>query len=214
VTGVNPQADTDIHEQDPAGAAVPGGLADRTEATQERARRRPMLLGLAVVVVLLVAAGAFAWRSSSSAAPTDHGTAGTGAVVMTKDQLLVVANASGHSIYWAGAQGLDSYEVTIDSANVYVRYLPSGLPVGTKEPHVTVGTYEKAGAHDTLVSWAAVPGATSKQLAGGALLVQPAGNATSAYFAFTGHDLLIEVYDPTPGRAFSLVESGAIQPIA
>jgi hypothetical protein len=214
VTGVNPQTDTDIHGQDPAGAAVPGGLAEPREATQTRARRRPLLLGLAVVVVLLVTAGAFAWRSSSSAAPADQGTAGPGAVVMTKDQLLVVANSAGHSIYWAGTQGLDSYEVTIDSVNVYVRYLPAGVPVGTKDPHLTVGTYEKAGAHDTLVTWAAVQGATSKQLAGGALLVQPAGKATSAYFAFTGHDLLVEVYDPTPGRAYSLVESGAIQPIA
>ncbi len=211
---MNPQADTDIHEQGPASAPVPGSDVDHAAASAPRVRRRPLLLVLAAVIVLVLGAGVFAWRSSSTPVPASQGTAGPGAVVMTKDQLLVVAESAGHSIYWAGAQGLDTYEVTIDSANVYVRYLPVGVPVGTKDPHLTVGTYEKTGAHDTLVTWAAVQGATSKQLAGGALLVQPAGKSTSAYFGFTGHDLLVEVYDPTPGRAFSLVESGAIQPIA
>jgi hypothetical protein len=214
VTGVNPEPDTDIHEPDRLDGPFPGAAFDPRATTQPQWRRRPFLLVLAAVTVLALVVGAFVWRSSSAPAPDGPDAAGPGAVIMTKAQLLVVAGSAGHSLYWAGAQGLDSFEVTIASRDVYVRYLPAGVPVGTTDPHLTVGTYEKTGAHGTLVTWAAVPGAVSKQLAGGALVVQPAGKATSAYFAFSGHDLLIEVFDPTPGRAFSLIESGAIQPIA
>ena len=136
-----------------------------------------------------------------------------GPVIMTKEQLSATVAASGHSLYWAGPQGMQTWEVTISNRDVYVRYLPVGVAAGSQTLYLTVGTYEKADTYAGLVQAAAVKGATSKKLAGGSLVVQPAGKDTSAYFAFPGKDLLMEVFDPTPGKAMQLVMSGVVQPI-
>ena len=168
-----------------------------------------------VAAVLVIAAGFAGWSWYSSA----HKSAETplptspGPLIMTKDQLVVVATTTGHSVYWAGARGLDTYEVTIVNRDVYVRYLPAGVAAGSSTPYLTVGTYEKTDAYAGLVSAASVSGAKSEKLSGGALVVVPAGKPTSAYFAFQGANLLMEVYDPVPGAALKLVTSGAVQPI-
>ena len=172
----------------------------------------------AVIVSLVLVVGVgllgYTWYSSSHKDSVDTATpTNPGPVIMTKDQLTATVAASGHSLYWAGPRQLQTWEVTIANRDVYVRYLPAGVAAGSTTPFLTVGTYEKADAYAGLVQAAAVKGATSKKLAGGSLVVQPAGKDTSAYFAFPGKDLLMEVYDPTPGAALQLVTSGAVQPI-
>ena len=177
-----------------------------------RVRWTAVIVGL----VLLVGLGllGYTWYSSSHKETVEASTpTNPGPVVMTKDQLTATVAASGHSLYWAGPQGFQSWEVTIADRDVYVRYLPAGVAVGSTTPYLTVGTYEKADAYTGLVQAAAVAGAKSQKLAGGSLVVQPAGKDTSAYFAFPGKDLLMEVYDPTPGKAMQLVTSGVVQPI-
>ena len=87
------------------------------------------------------------------------------------------------------------------------------MEAGSKNRYLTVGTYEKKNAYAGVEAEAKLSGATSEKLAGGALVVQPAGSTTSAYFGFQGADLLMEVFDPTPGRALQLIRSGAIQPL-
>jgi len=177
-----------------------------------RVRWTAVIVGL----VLLVGLGllGYTWYSSSHKDTVEASTpTNPGPVVMTKDQLTATVAASGHSLYWAGPQGLQSWEITIANRDVYVRYLPVGVAAGSTTPFLTVGTYEKADAYTGLVQAAAVAGAKSQKLAGGSLVVQPAGKDTSAYFAFSGKDLLMEVYDPIPGRAMQLVTSGVVQPI-
>jgi hypothetical protein len=170
------------------------------------------VIAIALIVGAVYAVKAFTSRDDPAAsAPTVP--ANPGPIIMTKDQLLVVAATSGHSIYWAGPRGLTTYEVTIVNRDIYVRYLPAGVAAGSSTPYLTVGTYEKADAYAGLVSAAAISGAKSERLAGGALVVVPAGKPTSAYFAFQGANLLMEVFDPVPGAALKLVTSGAVQPI-
>jgi hypothetical protein len=177
-----------------------------------RVRWSAVIVGL----VLLVGVGllGYTWYSSSHKATVEASTpTNPGPVVMTKDQLTATVAASGHSLYWAGSRGLQSWEITIANRDVYVRYLPVGIAAGSTTLYLTVGTYEKADAYAGLVQAAAVAGAKSQKLAGGSLVVQPAGKDTSAYFAFSGKDLLMEVYDPLPGKAMQLVTSGVVQPI-
>ncbi len=172
---------------------------------------------MAVVAVLVIAVGLLSWNWYQSSQAKDDATASApnnpGAVLMTADQLKVVVAKAGHSVYWAGPRGLSLFEVTIVNRDIYVRYLPADVPAGSNSAFLTVGTYEKADAYAGLVKSAGVSGAKSQKLAGGALLVQPSGNQKSAYFAFQGANLLMEVFDPTPGAAYALVMSGAVQPI-
>jgi len=170
---------------------------------------------VAAVVVLGVALLGFNWYrshnssdSAASALPTNPGP-----VIMDMTGLQAVKAFAGHSVYWAGPQGLTEWEVTLAGRNIYIRYLPQGEKAGSSTPYLTVGTYEKKGAYAGLEAAAKVAGAKSERLAGGALVVQPAGKATSAYFGFSGAELLMEVYDPTPGKAYELIGSGIVQPV-
>ena len=171
---------------------------------------------IAVVAVLALVVGILGWNWYSSNKPSDEvaSTASAGPVLMTADQLKTVASSAGHSIYWAGPRDLKTYEVSIVGKDVYVRYLPATELVGSKTPFLTVGTYEKVDAYAGLQKAATVAGAKSGKLTGGAFVVVPADKPTSAYFAFEGHNLLMEVYDPTPGEALKLVTSGAVNPIS
>jgi hypothetical protein len=172
--------------------------------------------GIAVVAVLAVVVGVLGWNwySSNKTADDPAISSAAGPVLMTADQLRTVAASAGHSIYWAGPRDLTTYEVTIAGKDVYVRYLPAAEPAGSKNAYLTVGTYEKADAYAGLQKAAAVAGAKSGKLTGGAFVVVPADKPTSAYFAFEGHNLLMEVYDPTAGEALKLVTSGAVNPIS
>ena len=171
---------------------------------------------VAVVAVLALVVGILGWNWYSSTKSSDDtaSTASAGPVLMTADQLKTVAGSAGHSIYWAGPRDLKTYEVSIVGKDVYVRYLPANEPAGSKNAYLTVGTYEKADAYAGLQKAATVAGAKSGKLTGGAFVVVPADKPTSAYFAFEGHNLLMEVYDPTPGEALKLVTSGAVNPIS
>ena len=172
---------------------------------------------VAAVVVLGVALVGFNWWQGHKADDTSAVPTNPGPVIMQRADLPQLVKFTGHTVYWAGAQGLETYEVTLSSSAdgnlVYIRYLPKGVAAGSKDPYLTVGTYEKKGAYAGLEAAAKVSGAKSEKLAGGALVVQPAGKPTSAYFGFAGADLLMEVYDPTPGKALQLIQSGAVQPL-
>ena len=191
--------------------AVPDLASDdagrRTRSTRVRWWRA--IAALVVVVLVVVLLGA--WLASRGSTPQQSSAAGP--VLATREQLVQIAAASGHSLYWAGDLGRMSFETTVNGRDVYVRYLDAPSEVGTTSHRLTVGTYERSDAYRLVTDLAAVPGATVRRLKAGALVVVPAGS-TSAYFAFRGNGLLMEVYDPTPGRAFALVTSGAVQPIA
>jgi hypothetical protein len=44
-------------------------------------------------------------------------------------------------------------------------------------------------------------------------LVSNSADAQNAYFAYRGQPLQVEVYDPQPGRAFTLARSGEISTV-
>lgn len=171
---------------------------------------------IAVVAVLVLGVGLLGWNWYQSHKSTDATSAlpnNPGPVIMDMAGLQAVKAFAGHTIYWAGPQGLKQWEVTIVGRDIYIRYLPQGEKAGTTTPYLTVGTYEKKGAYAGLLASAKVAGAKSERLAGGAFVVQPAGKTTSAYFGFQGAELLMEVYDPTPGKAYELIGSGVVQPV-
>ena len=185
------------------------GLFRGAEGPGARWTTGAVLLVLTAVVALL----GWNWYASNNGADEAASTASAGPVLMTADQLKAVAASAGHSVYWAGPRDLATYEVSLVGKDVFVRYLPAGEAVGSTSSHLTVGTYARADAYAELQKAATKAGAKSGQLTGGAFVLVPADTPTSAYFAFEGHDLLMEVYDPTPGEALRLVTSGAVNPI-
>ncbi len=193
----------------------------RSDRRSRRSRRGRGWLIAALVVVVLAVAGYFVWtlvladrlNPSPAASAEPSASSNPGAIIATADQLPTLAAAQGHTVYWAGPLAGKQYELTLSGTSFYVRYLPPSEAAGSTNPFLTVATYVKTGAYADLVSGAKAEGAQSDKLEGGALVMSTSKTATSAYFAFDGSDLLMEVFDPEPGRAYELISTGAIQPI-
>jgi hypothetical protein len=138
-----------------------------------------------------------------------------GSTATSVEQLKALSEELGHPIYWAGAQQGVTYELTRTRDNrVYIRYLPSGAQVGDTRPkYLTVGTYPQKGAFGILKATAAKNRVRTIAVAGGGLAFVDRKRPTSAYIAYPGLDVQVEVYDPTPGRAGQLLQSGEIEPV-
>jgi hypothetical protein len=138
-----------------------------------------------------------------------------GSATASVEQLRALAASVGHEIYWAGAQPRHRYELTKTSdGSVYIRYLPAGVPVGTRRPkYLTVATYPQKGALALLESTAAKNGVPTIKLAGGGLAMVDNQHPGSVYVAYPSSDLEVEVYDPAPGKALQIVASGRIVPV-
>ncbi|TMM22357.1 MAG: hypothetical protein E6F94_13355 [Actinobacteria bacterium] len=138
---------------------------------------------------------------------------GTSAGV-SESQLKALASQSNHPIYWAGPKS-GAYELTrTTDGRTYVRYLPSANKVGDRTPsYLTVGTYPTKQAFSAIKSAAARQGAVSAKIDQGGLLVFNNSTPKSVYFSYPKSGYQVEVYDPSPLQARSLVLGGSIKPI-
>ena len=136
-------------------------------------------------------------------------------VAMSLTQLRALPKSVGHAVFWEGPQGGVTYEVTrASNGNVDVRYLPAGVPVGTKsQAYPVVGSYPVSQPYALEQQGAQRKGALVLHLAGGGLAVSPAPFPHSLYVAYPQSKVLVEVYDRSPSRARRLVTSGQITPV-
>jgi len=122
-----------------------------------------------------------------------------------------LATSLGHPIYWIGRKKSYTYELTRTSQDqVYLRYLPPGVHVGAKGQYLTVATYPFHGAFAAILTLAKGKNAGTIKLANGGRAVIDASNPKSIHLAYPGSEYEIEVFDPSPARARSLVESGQV----
>jgi len=130
------------------------------------------------------------------------------------ERLTELAETLGHDIYWAGERPPSQIEVTEEpDGNVYLRYLPPDAEPGdARSGFLTVGTYPIADPVLALRDVAAKEG-TSLERSGNAFLLASSTSKGSAYLAYPGSELQIEVYDPRPRQALELVRAGAIRPV-
>ena len=138
---------------------------------------------------------------------------GTPAAV-SESQLKHLAAQSEQPIYWAGPKA-GAYELTrTTDGRIYIRYLPSSDKVGDRTPtYLTVGTYPAKHAFPAIKRAAARPGGVSVKIDRGGLLVFNAGTPKSVYFGYPRSGYQVEVYDPSPQQARTLVLAGKITPI-
>jgi hypothetical protein len=203
-------------------------VADGT--TLGRNRQAPIRIG--AVVALALAVAFVIWLlvrgndNSSSTAKTSPATATTpskttppppretvkAASVQT---LRALARAAGHPIYWAGPQAKVKYELTqVTDGRIFIRYLPKGVPIGTKHLYPIVATYPVPNAYKAVQKAAKESGAVTFHTPRGGLAVYSKSAATNVYVAYPGSKVQIEVFDPNPSRARQLVRSGTVRPIA
>ena len=125
-----------------------------------------------------------------------------------------LAVALGQPIYWAGTAPGMRYELSVTSAgNIFVRYLPKGVPAGSSKPYEMVATYRLPSAFAITKQLAVKPGAVRIAVGGGAVAFYTRIRPTNVYVAFRGSNFQVEVYDPSAARVHRLVASQAIAPV-
>ncbi len=175
--------------------------------------RRRRWIGIAISALLVLVAGLLAAQGGGSG--SDTAAIDTSPHVVEAGDLAALEDSLGHALYWAGERPSGQLELTEEvDGSVYLRYLPPGVEAGDPRPDfLTVGTYPVAAADAALRRTAADSGSNLGRTGdGGLTLVNPSSQG-SAYLAYPGSDLQIEVYDPAPGRALRLIRSGAIRPV-
>lgn len=175
-------------------------------------RRRRFVLGSAGVVVLVAASAAAGFLFLRGDGRSDQTVAGAPAGVSAE---LLASFASSHDgpVYWAGPIPARKLELTTTRTGTFVRYLPLSASVGGSRRAITVATYPLRNAFATAATRSKSPQMTSRQTAGGGLVVWSRTRPTSLYVAFPGVPHLVEVYAPDADQARTLALSGRIRPV-
>jgi hypothetical protein len=181
------------------------------------ARRQEIRVGAVIAVALAIAfvvwlvairdgGGGSSKASVESIAPT----------AATPDRLHSLAQDVGHPVYWSGPASGTTYELTVTSSGrIFVRYLATGVPVGSTSARYTiVGTYPVDDAYNVLNALARKEGERSFPAPRGGFAVYAEATPTNIYLAYPDQkNVQIEVYDPSPKRARDLISSGRIAPV-
>jgi hypothetical protein len=167
------------------------------------------LLAIAVIALLAWLLVIRSDTATSSVRP------GGGPVAATEQQLVDLSHELHQPVYWAGSMPGTTMELTeTTKAYPYVRYLTGSASIGDTSPdYLTVGTYPTVNAFNALRSYAHESNARLVGIQRGGIAVTVPGSPTSVYFAYPNEDAQIEVYDPQPKRALTLVKTGVIQPV-
>jgi hypothetical protein len=182
------------------------------QLSNHKQMRATYLLGalLALGIVALMAV----WLLTRGGSGTISLPAVGSAAAVSEAQLHALAKQTDHPIYWAGSkQG--TYELTrLADGRIYIRYLPSADKVGVRSAtYLTVGTYPAKHAYRSLQRAAARKGGVAVKIDKGGLLVFNASTANSVYFGYPSANYQVEVFDPSPTQARSLVLAGRVTPI-
>lgn len=179
-----------------------------------------VLLLLAAAVAVAVAAG---WYGGPLVHPTSDSTsaareaqrpstAAIGPIAMSSAQFKATALSLAEPMFWAGPANGVRYEfLRTSSDRLYVRYLPLSVRAGAPGAHfLIVATYPFPEAYKALRRIARGRGIAGP---GGSFIYPRPNDPRSVLLAFPRVPYEIEVYDPRPGRAAAVAESGRIRPV-
>ena len=196
---------------DLAAAGTRPEVAPGPDSTRPRRAVRRLHAGAVIAVALAVGFGAWLLlRDTGGKAPVTPVSR-----AVTLQALQALPDRAGHPVYWAGPRAGYTYELTRPTdGNVYVRYLPAGVPIGSARPDfLTIGSYPRPRALRLLRQLARSAAAVSFPVRGGGLAVYGRDKPNSVYLAFPGGDVQIEVYDPSARQARRLARSGQVRPV-
>jgi hypothetical protein len=168
-------------------------------------------LRVLLLVVVIAAVGVGAWlafghHTTNKPKPL---TTAIGPRSLSLDGLRAEAATIGTPLYWIGPKRGDRYEFTRTTKNrLYIRYLPKGVGAGKKEGQLlVVATYPWYKPYKALHK-ANKRGVTGPN--GTYIIPARAGDKKSVLVAFPKAAFEIEVYDPVPGKAATIAESGKL----
>ena len=179
------------------------------------ARRQEIRVGAVIAVALAI--GFVVWLVAiRDGGSSKQKVTSTPATAASPDRLHALGENVGHPVYWAGPASGTTYELTVTSSRrIFVRYLPTGVPVGSTSARYTiVGTYPVQNAYNVLNELARKSGESSFPAPHGGFAVYAEASPTNIYLAYPDEkNVQIEVYDPSPKRARDLITSGRIAPV-
>src|SRR5690349_684405 len=180
------------------------------------AQRQEVRIG--AVVAVAVALGLVVWLVAIRGGGGNSSTKASATIAPTAaspDRLRSLAKDVDHPIYWIGPAANTTYELTkTGSGRIYVRYLTNGVPVGSKNPSYTfIGTYPFPDAYKALQGLAKNADDNSFPAPADGLAVYAKSVPTNIYLAYPGSNVQIEVYDPSPSHARSLIREGRVAPV-
>jgi hypothetical protein len=198
----------------------------REDRDAHRSGRRPPNVRLGAVVALAAAAGFAAFlilrdddssEPSQSSQPSQPNTAVSirAPRVVSLATLRNRAARADQPIYWAGGLRGRRYELTEapDGSRIYLRYLPRGVPVGSRKPYLTIATYRLPNAFAATQAASKREGSTEIPVGDGGVAFFSSRYQRSVYLAYPRSDYQIEVYHPLGYISRELVSSGRIRPI-
>ena len=183
------------------------------EYTPTYQQRRSVRLGVAAALTASLAfVGAGCGSSGTNTPPaTTAKSANVKAVAVTPEGLRRLAVRLEQPIYWVGAASDMSYRRTTEAnGRISVRYVPATSANATGTKFLTVGTYRLANAYAATQFAAGESDAVPLQAPSGAIAFSTKTRPLNAWLAYAGSKYQIEVYDPVPGRARTLVSSGKV----
>ncbi|HEU0303756.1 MAG TPA: hypothetical protein VFR32_04170 [Gaiellaceae bacterium] len=135
----------------------------------------------------------------------------TAPVAVSAAELQEFVDTAGHPVYWLGPRAGQTYELEREADGaIFIRYLPSGVEIGSEEPYLTVATYPYADAFEALQKVADEADATQLEVAGGGVAVASGRYPEGVHVAWPGLDFQVEVFDPQPGLARDAVAGGEL----
>jgi hypothetical protein len=179
------------------------------------AQRQEIRVGAVIAVALAI--GIVVWLvairgGGSNSSKNNSATIAPSAA--SADRLRELANDSGHPVYWIGPAANTTYELTkTASGRIFIRYLTNGAAIGTQTSYTFIGTYPFPDPYGTLQQLAKQPTDVSFPAPADGLAVYAKDRPTNIYLAYPGSKVEIEVFDPSPSRARSLIREGRIAPV-
>lgn len=137
-----------------------------------------------------------------------------GPVAASAQRLSSLAASLDHPIYWVGTRKNVTYELTrTPDGRTYIRYLPKGVPVGTKQAYLTVGTYPLENAFQVTQRAARSGDTVTINIPGGGIAIYAKQAPTNVHIAFPSVAAQAEVFDPSRGVPPKLASGGKVIPI-
>jgi hypothetical protein len=170
---------------------------------------------LAVLVVALTGALALAAFHDGQDSGSEEPSAASGEPrFVSPARLSALAAKAAAPIYWLGERPGSKLELTGPAADAtYIRYLGGDAQAGDpRDDFVTVATYAAAnGVEEIRQAAGERPRASLERLDGGAVLMSDPEAPKSAYLAFPGEPVQIEIYSPVAGAARQLASGDLLQ---
>jgi hypothetical protein len=140
----------------------------------------------------------------------DNSSTNPNAKAASVSQLRSLAASLNQPIFWLGPRAGYTYELNhLQNGTVNIRYLPSGVGVGSSKPYLSVATYPFTNAYAALKNIKAKD-AVFLNVPKKGIAEYTKAYPQSVHVAYPGVDYQVEVYDPTPGTAAGLLVSGQL----